>query len=451
MPSARFAPTTTPDARRVAQARLGVLALFALMGACMATFLSRVPTIRDLLGVSSGELALLIALGAIGSLIALLVTGWAAARFGTRALLVWSSVGWAVAIILVGLSTALSATWLFSVGYFLVTFSMAFTNVAINAEAATVERFMGRAIMSQFHGTFSLGVAISLGMGAALSHVGVNPVWHFLGAAVVITAVRLAIVPVSCLDGSAQPAAAAASLGGPFATAKAEYRERRVILIGLIVFAASMTEMTAAQWMALTIVDDFDRPEAMGDVIYWVFVVAMVTVRWFGAPIIARLGRVVSLRISAVLVVAGLLVFAFAPAFSWIPFGAVLWGMGAALGVPIAFTAAADDPTRAAARVAAVASFSTVAGLLVPQLIGFLGEVVPLRDALLVVAAASATSFALARAVRTEGTLFGSQRAARRRAERAALEADEAGAGGAGYIDDDDQGPSPSPSTPRTS
>ncbi|WP_284328412.1 hypothetical protein [Demequina litorisediminis] len=55
MPSARFAPTTTPDARRVAQARLGVLALFALMGACMATFLSRVPTIRDLLGVSSGE------------------------------------------------------------------------------------------------------------------------------------------------------------------------------------------------------------------------------------------------------------------------------------------------------------------------------------------------------------------------------------------------------------
>lgn len=444
MPTLRFAPTLEPTGRRVAQARGGVLALFVLMGACLATFLSRVPTIRDMLGVSSGRLALLIATGAVGSLIALLVTGWAAARFGTRTLLVWSSVTWAVAIILVGLSTEVSQLWLFSVGYFLVTFSMAFINVAINAEAATVERHLGKAVMSQFHGAFSIGMALSLAAGALASHAGVAPLWHFLAAAVLITAVRIAIVPLACLDGSAQPATASATLGGPFATAKAEYRERRVILIGIIVFAASMTEMTAAQWMALTVVDDFGRPEAMGDVIYWVFVVAMVSVRWTGAPIIARLGRVVSLRISAVLVVAGLLVFALAPTFAWVPLGAVLWGLGAALGVPIAFSAAADDPTRAAARVSAVASFSTVAGLLVPQLIGFLAEVVPLRDALLVVSLASITSFVLARAVRVDAPLFGSQRLARRRAERAALAADEAGMGYVGYIGDD----SPGRSTP---
>ncbi|MFN3865653.1 MAG: MFS transporter, partial [Demequina sp.] len=166
---------------------------------------------------------------------------------------------------------------------------------------------------------------------------------------------------------------------------------------------------------ALAVVADFDMPEAVGDLIYWVFVAAMVTVRWFGAAVIARLGRVVALRASAVSVVFGLLLFAFTPVFWLVPVAAALWGVGAALGVPIGFSAAADEPGRAAARVAAVASFSTVAGLMVPPLIGYLGEAVDLSNALLVVAVASTASFALARAVRKDGGLFGSRRAALRR------------------------------------
>src|SRR5690606_3897580 len=161
-----------------------------------------------------------------------------------------------------------------------------------------------------FHGAFSIGMAAALGLGALLSHLGVEPVWHFLGVAGVLTLGRLALVTTAAMDGMPDPKAAAAALGGPFATARAEYRDKRVILIGLILFSASMTEMTAAQWMAISVVDNFDRPEALGDLIYWVFVVSMVSIRWFGAPIIGRLGRVVALRVSAVSVVCGLLLFA---------------------------------------------------------------------------------------------------------------------------------------------
>ena len=413
-----FAPTTDPDRARVRTARFAVLGLFAIMGAMLSTFLSRVPSVRDLLDVSVSGLANLIVFGAFGALVALMVTGWAAARFGTRALLFWSSFSYLGAFTLVALSTVTAMKPMFAVGHFFVSFSFAFTNVAMNAEAAEVERRMGRAVMPQFHGAFSVGMAASLGVGAVLSHLGVAPVWHFLGLALLLTAIRIALIPAAAINGLPDPDAAAASIGGPFATARAEYRERRVVLIGLIIFAASMTEMTAAQWMSLTVVDDFDRPEAVGDLMYWVFVVSMVSVRWFGAPIIGRLGRVVALRVSAVSVVCGLTLFAFTPVFWLVPVAAMLWGLGAALGVPIAFSAAADDPRRAAARVAAVASFSTVAGLMVPPLIGNLAEVVPMRDALLVVAVASTTSFLLARAVRKEGALFTSRRAAERRAAR---------------------------------
>ncbi len=419
-------PTTSPDAARISSARLGLLAVFALMGATLTTFISRLPSIRDQLDVTPSQLATLIIFGAIGALLGLLVTGWSAAKFGTRALLWWSAILYLFAFSGVALSTELASQPLFATSHLLVSFSFAFTNVAMNAEGAEVERRTGRAIMPQFHAAFSIGMAVALGLGALVSHLDVPPFWHFLTAAVVITALRLAVTPLATIDGTPRIDQASASLGGPFATAKKEFTEKRVVLIGLIVFAASMTEMTAAQWVALSIVDDFGRTEAVGDLIYWAFVVAMVTVRWYGAPIIGRLGRVVTLRVAAVAVATGVVTFAFAPWFWLIPIAALLWGAGAALGVPIAFSAASDEPDRAAARVAAVASFSTIAGLMVPQVVGFIAELIPLRQALLLVCLASLTSFLLARAVRKEGRLFGSRSAQLRKVGSAMLDKDAA-------------------------
>ncbi|WP_084074190.1 MFS transporter [Demequina sp. NBRC 110052] len=423
--------TTTPDASRVRGARIGVLALFGSLGLLTATFLSRVPSMRDLLDVSPSGLALLLISGAFGALAALLVTGWAAGRFGTRALLWWSSFSYLVAIAAVGVATEVASRPLFAAGYFLVSFSFAFTNVAMNAEAANVERRVGRAIMPQFHAAFSVGMAVGLGVGVLFSHGGVAPIWHFLAVGTLVTGLRLYVVPLSTMDGRPDPDASA-GLGGPFATAKAEYKDRRVVLVGLIVFAASMTEMIAAQWLPLSVVDDFGQPEAIGDLLYWVFVIAMVSVRWFGSHVIDRLGRVVSLRTSAVLVAAGVLLYGFAPSIAFVPVAAVLWGMGAALGAPIGFSAAADDPRRAAARMAAVASFSTVAGLVVPQLVGHLAEVVPLQKAILLVVLAAITTFLLARAVRADARLFRSRRAQERLVGSAVLAADELSASSGG-------------------
>ncbi|WP_062314415.1 MFS transporter [Demequina rhizosphaerae] len=414
----------THDHARVAAARRGVLAIFWIMGVYMATMVSRYPTITELLDISTGELARLLLFGALGALCALLVTGWSVARFGTRALLWWWAWGHLVAFSLMGAATAWGSQALFAVASFLVSFAFAFTNVSMNAEAAEVEREMGRAVMPQFHASFSVGLAMGLALGAGISHLGVAPVWHFVGVAVALTAARLAVLPAAVLDGAPRPDDARPGLGGPFAAARDEYRDRRVVLIGVIVFSAATVEGAAAQWASLAVVEAFDQPEAVGDLLYWLFVVAMVSVRWWGAAIIGRLGRVVALRMSAVLVAAGVTMFALAPGLWLVPAAMVLWGLGAALGVPIGFSAASDDPRRAAARVAAVSSFSTIAGLVMPQVIGHLGDVVELRVALLVVVAAALLSFVLARAVRSEGPLFRSRRALARRERAAAMEAE---------------------------
>lgn len=403
-----------PQGTRLAQARWGVLGLFFIMGVLLSTFLSRVPSITEALQVTTGRFAILMLTGALGAFIALLVTGWAVARFGTRSILVWSSFGYLAAFAVMAWSLAEGNQWMFALGQFFVSFSFAFTNVPMNAEAANVERWVGRPIMPHFHASFSVGMAAGLAFGALVSHAGVSPTVHFLAVALALTAVRLWLIRPAVVHG--HPAdEVPRGIGGPFKTARDEYRERRVILIGLIVFAASTIEGSAATWTSLAVVDSFGVSEAFGDIFYWVFLVAMVTTRGFGAHIIGRLGRVVSLRVSAVLVVFGVVMFAFGPAFAIVGIGMILWGLGAGLGVPIGFSAASDDPRRAAARVAAVSSFATIAGLVMPQIIGHLGDVVELRKALMVVSAAAVLSFLLARAVRSEGPLLRSHKAIARR------------------------------------
>lgn len=413
VPSFGIAPTSTPTPARVQSARTAMLVTFGLLGVLMTTFLSRMPTLRDLLVVDPAGLATLLLFGALGALAALMVAGWASARFGARALLWWSSIGSMFALIGVGLASATGSQILFATAYFFVSLTYAFSNVPANAEAAEIERLVGRSIMSQFHAGFSVGMGVGLAIGALASHFGVSPAWHFSAVAAIAAVIRLSLIPMAVIDGTPDARVAGKSLGGPFATAGVEYRNRRVLLIGAIVFAASMTEMIAAQWLSLSVVDDFGKREAMGDIIYWIFVVAMFTVRLNGAAVIDRLGRVVTLRAGTAFVVAGVSLFAFTPTFWMVPLAVILWGIGAALNFPIGFSAAADDPRFAAARVAAVASFSTVAGLMVPPAIGRLAtsDFISLRHAMLLVMVGSIAIFTLARSVRSENRIFRSRKA----------------------------------------
>jgi len=66
--------------------------------------------------------------------------------------------------------------------------------------------------------------------------------------------------------------------------------------------------------------------------------------------------------------------------------GVLLWGMGAALGFPVGMSAASDDPSRAPARVAVVATIGYSAFLAGPPLLGLLAEHVGYRHALLAIA-----------------------------------------------------------------
>ncbi len=147
----------------------------------------------------------------------------------------------------------------------------------------------------------------------------------------------------------------------------------------------AFTEGSANDWLALSLVDERGLENGQAAALFTVFTAAMMVGRIAGGPLIDRFGRVPVLRVTGAAAALGLALVIFVPIIPVAIFGIVLWGLGASLGFPIAMSAAADEPTRAAARVSAVATVGYTAFLVGPPLIGLVGESVGLMNALLIV------------------------------------------------------------------
>jgi len=404
---------------------------FALFGVVGTSWMSRLPSVREALGLTSGQLGALLVVGGVGTLTAVVVTGAVVARFGSRTTLVVATAGNVVGFALVALGTGTGSVGYFAVGAFVNGMCGALTNVPINICAASVEQHVGRAILPHFHAAFSIGAACGALVAAAFSwaHVGITA--QLVVVTVVVAVARAAfLVPATALapekvapgrpaagrasgtadrpdgaadqpDGAAAPAPAPAPRrGAGVRAALAAWREPRTLLIGLVLLASSLSEGSAGNWLSIAVVDGFDVREALGAVAYGTFVGAMTVFRFAGTRLIDRFGRVAVLRASGASALLGLLLFGLAPALPLAWVGIVLWGCGAALANPVAIAAASDDPAHAAPRVAVATSFSTVAMLTAPPLLGLLVDGFGARHALLVICAATLLSLAVAGQVR---------------------------------------------------
>jgi MFS family permease len=406
MATTTYAPFAAAAAQRVRRARWGVLVLFGIAGVLFSGWLTRLPSIRAELSITEGRLGGLLMFGALGSLASLLAAGPVIARHGTRRVLTVASVAATGAFVVLGVGSALGLVWMVALGIAFNGLTFAFINVSMNAEGTAVEQQLGRTVMPQFHAAFSIGAGIGALVSSLLAAHDVSPLWQLTGMGVVALVVRLAVIPFAVYKGHA--ADDAHESVGPFAVvrqAASAYRERRTLLIGLVMLASSLSEGAASAWIAIAVVDGFGRSESVGGQMYFVFVAAMVLVRLSGNRLVDRFGRVTALRASAASVVVGLSLFVLAPSFPVAAIGLVAWGFGAALAMPIGFSAAADEPGRAPARIAAVSSFASIAGLTGPPLIGYIADVTGVRHALLIICFAMVVSVSVAGSVRRPATV----------------------------------------------
>ncbi|MDN4609918.1 MFS transporter [Arthrobacter burdickii] len=373
-------------------------AIFALNGLVFASWAARIPAAAATLGLGSGQMGTLLLVGAIGSMLSLPLAGIVAARFGTANTVRLGGTAAALAASAVALGLVNGSVPVVAVGLFLFGCGIALWDVAQNIEGAHVEHRVGRTIMPRFHAAFSGGAFVGALVGAGLSAMDVGLPVHLVAVAVLSLVVSLWI-PRYFLP-RAEEHLVGAQTGGTRTKGIGAWGEPRTLLIGLVVLGAALTEGAANDWVAKASVDGLGTTESTGAVMFAVFVAAMTALRFVGGSLIDRFGRVRVLQASLGSSLVGLVVFVVAPNVPLAAVGAILWGAGAALGFPMGMSAAADEPDRAAARVSVVSTIGYTAFLAGPPLIGFLGDLVGIRTALLAVGVAVLASFLVAPAAR---------------------------------------------------
>ena len=393
-PTAAPATPATPTSA-VLRAQRATYVSFISSGFGFASWASRIPSVRDSLHASPSTLGLVLLCVALGSLVALPLAGIVVTRFGTARAVAAMALCLAVGLVVVGVGYPYGV-WPVVVGLFLFGFGNGTWDVAMNVEGAAVEQGLGRAVMPRFHAGWSVGsVAGALG-GAAMVALGVPVTAHLIVAAVAVAVV----VPVTVLRGflpaADLPSAESARAEDEPANPLRAWREPRTLLIGLFILCMAFTEGTGNDWLAVAVLDGYHAPPVAGPLTFATFLAAMTTGRWFGPQLIDRYGRVRALRTSALVALVGLLLVVFGTVLPLAVAGALLLGLGTALGFPVGMSAAADDPRRAAGRVSVVASIGYTAFLAGPPLIGFLGDHVGVLRALVVTAALLALAVVLA-------------------------------------------------------
>jgi len=369
--------------------RNAVFAIFVLPGMAISTWVARLPAARDVLDVSPAQVGFLLFGIAAGSIIGLLASSHIVARFGARTTITAGMITNAVGLALAGVGVTVFSNFAITFAGLLIFGAAAgCTDVAMNISGAANERALGRAIMPVFHAFFSFGTMIGAGLGALAEAVGVPIVVHFGIIAVIMAVGALAARPfvqdehILGDDGEPVPDD---DKSKTWRGRLSIWKDPRTILIGVLVLGAAFAEGSANDWLAIAMVDGHGVSNATGALVFGIFVTAMTVGRLTGVFLLDKFGRVPVLRGSFLLASIGLLIVIFVPNPYVAMGGAVLWGLGAALGFPVGMSAAADDPRTAAARVSAVATIGYFAFLVGPPVIGLIGEHTGVLPALLVV------------------------------------------------------------------
>lgn len=401
-----------PVDRSVPVAAWAVFAIFVLNGFNFASWASRLPTTRTMLGFSEAQMGVLLLMAAIGSVVALPLSGWITSRLGARRTIVVFALVNSAGMLLAAFALAVGEPLLLRAALVLVGVGTGVWDAAMNLEGAIVEQRLGRTLMPRLHAGFSFGTIIGSGLGALAAFAGLSVPWHLtIAISASFVAVLLAVRGL-LPDDTHAPSPATPEV--PRHNVFSAWLEPRTLLIGVVVLAAALTEGSANDWVGLAVVDGFTQTDAVGAATLSLFLTAMTGMRLLGTPLLDRFGRVTVLRLASALALVGLAVFALVP---WLPLafvGVVLWGMGAALGFPVGMSAAADDPVRAAGRVSVVSTIGYTAFFMGPPLIGMLAEHVGYRSALLVILVPIALGLVLAGVARPLPDSPEAQRAAAR-------------------------------------
>lgn len=344
-----------------------IFAVFALNGVLIGSWTSRIPAIKEHLAVDLGTLGLVFLCVGLGSLVSMPLTGFVLKVLNPKQMSVICVL--AAAGIFSAL-TQISSVGLFAALYAMAGFFYGAWDVTINVQGAAVEHASGRTIMPALHGIWGGGMLIGAATGTLVTRLGVGLGPHILVGLPVVA--LLTLIAVSTWSDYREHTAARHADSAP---SSAKGIIAPVVLVGLMMLCSTIGEGSAADWIALQLIEDKGAATSVGSGAYTVYALFLTISRLCGSMVIAKFGRVNAIRFSGICTALGVLLMIVAPHLAVSYVGAALWGAGLAVVFPAGISAASEIGGRHSDHAIAIASTMAYGGFLIgPALLGLIAH-----------------------------------------------------------------------------
>jgi predicted MFS family arabinose efflux permease len=341
--------------------RWAIAAIFLVNGFLVGSWAPQIPVFLTRLDISEFTLGLMILLFGAGAVSAMIWAGHLVPKHGSKLVIASFGISSCFGLLIVALAPNV---WTAAIAMYVFGGMIGATDVSMNANAVTVEKKLGRAIMSSSHGFWSLGGFA----GGSLGGIAIQNFGHVAHEALVSLA-AVAVVAASLRHLLADL---------PVAQEHKKFtlpRAPTVYIIGIMALLTMNSEGAVLDWGALYLNQELGSDLATAGFAFGAFAGAMALMRFLGDGMRNRLGSVAIFRISSLVSAAGMLVAGLAP-WPWLAIAAfAVSGLGIANMVPILFSAAGNQPgINPGAGVSVVTTMGYSGLLAAPSLIGFVGE-----------------------------------------------------------------------------
>ena len=370
--------------------------VYAGLGFATSAWLSRLPDVRDHLGLTPGTIGMMLLIASLGSLLTLPTSGPIVMKIGAR----WAGrIGvfiWALGIVGAATGTLANSLVLFTGSLVFMSAGAGLWGSSMNIEAGLVQAAVRRLVVPVIQAMYAVGMLGGALVGALAARAGLPVAAHLFGLATLeLLVCGIAVGFYLSQDEVAALEPARESLAGEGGEASAgnakkgltrlAWRERRTVLIALMVMSGGLLEGASNDWLNLSMVDGYGFTTSTASAIF-AFFLLMMTIMRFGSPRLERrFGASHLLRLTMGCAIVGLMLVAFAPHHILAVIGVALWGIGASLVFPLGISALSIDPVMTPARVSVLSTVNYGSALIGPPILGLIADHVGYHRALVFV------------------------------------------------------------------
>ena len=354
--------------------RISISAFFFLSGLIFSSWASRIPDIKNNLGLSDAGLGLILFALPAGQLISLPVSAWMSSKYGSRFLLLIASLLCPLTLIFVPIASG-SIQLVLALIVFGVFGNM--LNIAMNTQAVGLETMYGRSIMASFHGLWSVAGFTGAVLGSFCVSSEISPLLHF-SIIFGLTGMIVLLYFKTTLDDVPSQKNEKRIIAKP---------DSKLIILGLIAFCCMVCEGAMADWSGVYFQNVVESPAKFITIGYIAFTATMAIGRFTGDWLVTKFSIKRILQMSGITITTGLLTAVIFPNIVSATIGFLLVGFGVSSVVPIVYGCAGRTTTMLASSALATVSTIGFLGFLVgPPLIGFIAQVAGLQFSFTIIA-----------------------------------------------------------------